>query len=111
MTSQDIMSDVDIPGFLKYDSNTAKVRSEAEVVRHQKKGGTAIDVETTSHRLIFRGRQAELVLAHDITEQKKDQKKLRLSEERFAKAFRSSPLAITISTRIDGRSLEVNDAF
>jgi two-component system, cell cycle sensor histidine kinase and response regulator CckA len=36
---------------------------------------------------------------------------LRFSEERFYKAFNSSPEGITISTLKDGRYLEVNDAF
>jgi PAS domain S-box-containing protein len=36
---------------------------------------------------------------------------LRFSEERFHKAFNSSPEGITISTFKDGRYLEVNDAF
>ncbi len=39
------------------------------------------------------------------------QAQLRESEERFAKAFRSSPLAITISTQAEGRYVDVNDAF
>jgi two-component system cell cycle sensor histidine kinase/response regulator CckA len=33
------------------------------------------------------------------------------SEEKFARAFRSSPLAITISSLAEGRYLDVNDAF
>ncbi|MFB2877999.1 response regulator [Floridanema aerugineum] len=36
---------------------------------------------------------------------------LRLSEEKFAKAFRSSPNPITITRLSDGRHIEVNDAF
>ncbi|XWK90323.1 MAG: response regulator [Phormidium sp.] len=36
---------------------------------------------------------------------------LRLSEEKFAKAFRSSPNPITITRLSDGRHVEVNDAF
>ena len=36
---------------------------------------------------------------------------LRLSEEKFAKAFRSSPNPITIARLKDGRYLEVNEAF
>jgi two-component system cell cycle sensor histidine kinase/response regulator CckA len=39
------------------------------------------------------------------------QAQLRESEERFAKAFRSSPLAITISTLAEGRYVAVNVAF
>jgi two-component system cell cycle sensor histidine kinase/response regulator CckA len=47
----------------------------------------------------------------DITERKRSEEALRKSEERFSKAFRSSPVAITISTEAEGRYLDVNDAF
>src|ERR1700693_5247145 len=46
-----------------------------------------------------------------LRNQRRDQDLLRHSEDRFAKAFRSSPLAITISSLAEGRYLEVNDAF
>jgi PAS domain S-box-containing protein len=36
---------------------------------------------------------------------------LRLSEQKFASAFRSAPHPITISTLADGRFIEVNDSF
>ena len=36
---------------------------------------------------------------------------LRLSEERFAKAFRATPDSIIVSSLADGRYLEVNDSF
>jgi len=54
---------------------------------------------------------AELILSHDVTEQRKNQESLRHSEERFATAFRSSPLAITISTEKEGQYVDANDAF
>ena len=47
----------------------------------------------------------------DITHRKLAEEALRNSEERFSKAFRSSPLAITIATEREGRYLDVNDAF
>jgi two-component system, cell cycle sensor histidine kinase and response regulator CckA len=47
----------------------------------------------------------------DITEWKRSEEALRKSEERFSKAFRSSPVAITISTAADGRYLDANEAF
>ena len=47
----------------------------------------------------------------DITERKLVEESLRKSEERFSKAFRNNPLAITISTEAEGRYLDVNDAF
>jgi len=52
-----------------------------------------------------------VVAFRDITESKRSAEKLRKSEERFSKAFRSSPLAMTISTEAEGRYLDVNDAF
>ncbi|MEW6599765.1 MAG: PAS domain S-box protein [Nitrospirota bacterium] len=52
-----------------------------------------------------------LSTARDITEQKKSEEALRISEEKFSKAFRSSPAFVTISTVRDGRFIEVNDAF
>lgn len=47
----------------------------------------------------------------DISDQKRTEDALRKSEERFSKAFRNSPLAITIATEEEGRYLDVNDAF
>jgi len=47
----------------------------------------------------------------DITQAVAAEEALLKSEEKFAKAFRSSPLAITIATQAHGRYVDVNDAF
>ncbi|HZB44723.1 MAG TPA: PAS domain S-box protein, partial [Pyrinomonadaceae bacterium] len=47
----------------------------------------------------------------DITERKQAEQRLRETEERFAKAFASSPLALTITSLKTGRLLEVNETF
>ncbi|HLO49318.1 MAG TPA: MASE1 domain-containing protein [Kamptonema sp.] len=47
----------------------------------------------------------------DITDQKLAEAALRSSEERFSKAFHSSPVGISISTLHDGRFLDANDSF
>jgi len=52
-----------------------------------------------------------VVAFRDITERQLAEKALLKSEERFSKAFRNNPLAITISTEAEGRYLDVNDAF
>ena len=52
-----------------------------------------------------------VVAFRDITERKLAEEALLKSEERFSKAFRNNPLAITISTEAEGRYLDVNDAF
>jgi PAS domain S-box-containing protein len=49
--------------------------------------------------------------ARDISERKCVEEELRKAEERFGKAFRSNPLAVSISTQAEGRYLDVNDAF
>ncbi len=52
-----------------------------------------------------------VVAFREITERKLAEEALLKSEERFSKAFRNNPLAITISTEAEGRYLDVNDAF
>lgn len=47
----------------------------------------------------------------DITDRKRAEEALRESEQRFARAFNASPLALTISSIIDGKLVEVNDTF
>lgn len=47
----------------------------------------------------------------DITQQQRAEAALKSSEEKFAKAFHSSPDAITITERHSGRYLEINDGF
>ncbi|MFA5904714.1 MAG: PAS domain S-box protein [Desulfobacula sp.] len=47
----------------------------------------------------------------DITNRKKTEIDLRESEEKFSKAFRTSPYAITITRPGDGKFIDVNDTF
>jgi diguanylate cyclase (GGDEF)-like protein/PAS domain S-box-containing protein len=47
----------------------------------------------------------------DITEQKRAETALKASEEKFARAFHSSPDAIIITEKATGRYMEVNDGF
>ncbi|MCT7967425.1 PAS domain S-box protein [Laspinema sp. D1] len=47
----------------------------------------------------------------DITDRRRAQEALRVSQEKFSKAFRASPDAIAITTLAEGRYIEVNDRF
>ncbi|MGZ3836976.1 MAG: PAS domain S-box protein [Flavisolibacter sp.] len=75
-TIKDIRSFVDHQKLIADIKNRSnKVQSSSEW-RHQLRNGNLIDVEITSHLLHFRGRKACLVIAKDITEQKKAQAKI-----------------------------------
>lgn len=52
-----------------------------------------------------------LGIARDISVRKQMEDALRLSEQKFSAAFRSSPDAIIISAAADGRIVDVNEAF
>ncbi len=53
----------------------------------------------------------ELSLIQDITHRKRAEQALRQLEERFSKAFHSSPVTTSISTLADGRFIDVNESF
>ena len=50
-------------------------------------------------------------LQAEIVERKRTEDKLRTSEEKFSKAFRSSPDPMSITTFKEGKFIEVNDSF
>jgi PAS domain S-box-containing protein len=108
MSILDIRPSDDIPRAIRAVSMGS---SEEEIWRHRKKDGTVIEVEITGHPMNFDGKSSRLVLCHDVTRQRQYQESLRHSEERFSKAFHSSPLPIMISTEKEGRYVDANDAF
>ncbi|HEX7859741.1 MAG TPA: response regulator [Verrucomicrobiae bacterium] len=50
-------------------------------------------------------------LTEEITERSQAENQLRLSEERFAKAFKSSPVPMSLQSLSDYRYIDVNDAY
>ena len=83
MTIKNIRPIEDISALIENMSNVTSGIDHAGVWRHQKKNGTIIDVEITSHQLIFDGRNAEVVLATDLTDRKRAEEALRASEEQL----------------------------
>jgi len=83
MTIGDIRPREDIPAL---HHTVAKLIGDLDNTgkwRHRKKDKSIIDVEITSHPLEFAGRPARIVLAFDITEQKRSDQALRESEEKY----------------------------
>jgi PAS domain S-box-containing protein len=83
MTIRDIRPPEDVPRLMKAVSRIGIDFAGGGVWRHRTKDGTLLEVEVISHTLAYRGRPAQLVLAHDVTERRRAEAALAASEERF----------------------------
>ncbi len=107
--------------FLLPDARAQFDQSLLDIQKHGFVKGLMVVLTKTGERRIWEyhntlrtdGVTAPVVrgIAHDITDQRRVEKALRLSEEKFSKAFRCSPTILWISTLQEGRVLEVNEAF
>ena len=107
MTIKDIRPPEDIELLEKYLLNDTEGVLNAGEWRHRKKDGTVINVDITSSRLTFGGRPAEFVLVHDVTERKKAETALRISEDRYRDLVDNSHELICTHD-LEGRVLSVN---
>lgn len=83
----------------------------SEIARFRTKGGNELTCVVSS-RFIRVDRQLCITTTfRDITERQAAEAALKASQEKFAKAFHSSPDAITITERDSGRFIEVNEGF
>ncbi len=78
---------------------------------HQRKNAPVADMEVTVSSIIFDGRRGRLCAMKDITERRRTEEALRISEEKFAKAFAINPAAISLTRLEDGCVLEVNQSW
>ena len=83
LSIKDIRPSEDVPALIESAMKSPPDAETSDVWQHRKKDGSLIDVEITSHPLLYEGRDARLVVATDITKRKKAEKALRQSEERF----------------------------
>jgi PAS domain S-box-containing protein len=87
----------DIPQFLKQiekDAGRPKWRHQSMAARHRLKSGECIDVDITSHTVMFAGRQAALALVQDVTERRLAAAALRQVEERMRFALEASRVGL-----------------
>ena len=73
-----------------------------------RKDGVRVDVEAHGKTITYQNRPVRFTAIRDITQRKRAEEALQQSEERFRKAFRSSPLPMAIS-KIDGGVVDIND--
>jgi PAS domain S-box-containing protein/diguanylate cyclase (GGDEF)-like protein len=91
MTIQDIRPREDVPALLEHLSRDTCDLDACGVWRHLKKDGTLIDVEITSHRLVFAGRAAKLSSINDITQRRRAEQELRTKDEQYRTLARNFP--------------------
>ncbi|AZE62191.1 MULTISPECIES: sensor domain-containing protein [Pseudomonas fluorescens group] len=104
-----------------WDESSKRLQRIEQVIREQALSNVAVVVHhkdgqsltcVISSRLIKVSDQSCIVTTlRDITQQQRSEAALKASEEKFAKAFHSSPDAISITERDSGRYVEVNDGF
>ena len=78
MTIKSIRAPEIVPGLLK------ETAVNSAVCKHRKKDGSSIDVEVTSNAIVFDGKQAQLVLALDVTEKLKARYELQEKADELA---------------------------
>ncbi len=88
MTIRDLRLPEDISRLREGYAPASYAVESAELLRHRKKNGAVIEAQVTSHALIFAGRRARVVHAHDLTERLKVERELKRSEERLKESQR-----------------------
>ena len=96
MTIKDIRPAEDLPELLDDVAGAPEFSVPTRGWRHQAKDGRGIDVEITAHALRFEGRDARLVLALDVTEQRAAEAALAAGERRWRQLIQNSSDAISV---------------
>lgn len=73
--------------------------------------GQEFPIEATISQVSLPSGKVFTVILRDITVRKEGEEKLRVSEEKFARAFANNPAAIAITQFEDGLVLDVNDTW
>jgi hypothetical protein len=86
MCDQDIRSPEDIDAYASEVANAPLGTVHVGACKHVKRDGTSIDVEETTHTLMFQNRLSRLVVAQDLSERRRGQEAIRAIEERLRQA-------------------------
>jgi PAS domain S-box-containing protein len=95
MTIKDIRPAEDMPKLLEeVAAKGTAAFDRTGLWRHRTRDGRLLWVEIFSHFLLYAGRPARLVLAHDVSERRAMEEALRESEQRYRALFDQSPLGV-----------------
>ncbi len=110
MTLVQIRPEETIPDLMRDLSARHTGLQQRSVWKHRRKDGTLIDVEIVCHDLEFRGADALLVAAYDVTERQRMQEAAERAEEKYRAIFDNAVIGIFQHTP-DGRPMSINQAF
>ena len=82
-TIKDIRPSEDVPALINILAKQGPGNNKFTGWRHSKKDGTIIYVDITTHRILYNGKPARIVLANDISDKVKAEKALRESEKKY----------------------------
>jgi len=94
LTILDIRPPEDVPAVLESIANSGTQAIHHAFWKHRKKNGALMDVEVTSHPLLYGGRPARVVVSTDITERRQAEKALEASEQKFRSVVETANDAI-----------------
>lgn len=94
---------------IKHIRKNGPLRNLDTIALH--KSGRQINLLASADIIHLEGKEYLLVASTDVTANKRATVELQQLEERFSKAFRASPVALSISSMTDGRMIEVNRGF
>ena len=80
-------------------------------IKLRRKNGLVFDVLYSADTVNLNSKPYLQVIINDISESKQIEEMLKKSEEKFSKAFNTSPEAFSITSMDDGTYIEVNDSF
>jgi PAS domain S-box-containing protein len=107
MTIKDIRPREDVPVLLESLSAIRDGNESDGIWRHRRKDGTVIDVEITSYALNFAGREAEVVVAVDVTQRKRDEAEKR----KFMDSLAASNQELELRNREVERATKLKSKF
>ena len=81
MTIEQIRPEEDVEELHEATSDLTRGRVEPKVWRHRKKDGSLIEVQIDSHQVEFEGRPARVVMARDVTDQRRLEQQFRQAQK------------------------------
>lgn len=110
MTIENIRPADDLPGLRELVNELGTGTSAPRIMRHRKKTGGLMQMEVISHGIIYAGKTARIVLAHDVSARIRADEKLRASETKYRGLYQSMMDGYVL-VDMSGRILESNDSY